>query len=93
MTFKKIVEQTPASTEVYYGGEILPNGIVQVRKCTIEKDADGNIISKSFHRHCIEPGDDYSNEPQEVKDVCAVEHTQEKIDARIAFKAEQEVNL
>ena len=93
MPFKKIEEVTVASTEVSYDGEILPDGTVQVRKCTIEKDADGNQISKKFHRHVLHPGDDYSNEPQEVKDVCQREHTVEKINARAAFVAAQEANL
>lgn len=85
MTFTKIEEKQVASTEVSYGGEILPDGTVQVRKCTIEKDADGNQISKTFHRHVLHPGDDYSNEPQEVKDVCTVEHTPQRISDREAF--------
>ena len=92
MTFKKIVKQTPASTEVSHDGEILPDGTVQVRRCTIEKDAEGNQISKKFHRHVLHPGDDYSEEPQEVKDICAVEHTAERIAAHQANVAE-EANL
>lgn len=33
------------------------------------------------HRYVITPGQDYSNEPPEVLEVCAREHTQEVIDA------------
>ena len=87
MTFRKVTLGTPAIEEVSYGGEILPTGVIQVRRCTIQKDAEGNIIGKVYHRYCVEPGEDYSNEPQEVKDVCSVEHTQAKIDARVVFHA------
>ena len=93
MTFKRIEEVQIASSEVSYGGEILPDGTVQVRKCTIEKDAEGNVVSKKFHRHVLHPGDDYSNEPQEVKDVCAVEHTPQRISDREAFVLAQKDNL
>jgi len=91
MAFKKVTTSVPTSEEVSYDGEILENGIVQVRKCTIKKDVDGNIIGKAYHRHCIEPGQDYSNESQEVKDICAVEHTPKKISDRAAFMLAQEL--
>ena len=93
MTFKNIVEIVVASTEVSYDGEILPDGTVQVRKCTVEKDASGNVISNKFHRHVLHPGDDYSDEPDEVKAVCQREHTPEKIKARAEFIAAQEAEL
>tara|TARA_R110000823_G_scaffold309134_1_gene433172 strand:+ start:281 stop:562 length:282 start_codon:yes stop_codon:yes gene_type:complete len=93
MAFKKILKSIPASEEVSYDGEILENGIVQVRKCTIKKDAEGNVLSKSYHRHCIEPGQDYSNEPAEVQAECQREHTVEKVNARAAFILEQQENL
>ncbi len=93
MTFKRIEEVTVASTEVSYGGEILIDGTVQVRKCTISKDAGGKEISKKLHRHVLHPGDDYSKEPQEVKDVCAVEHTPAKISDRAAFVLAQKENV
>ena len=93
MAFKKILKSIPASEEVSYDGEILENGIVQVRKCTIKKDGEGNVLSKSYHRHCIEPGQDYSNEPAEVQAECQREHTVEKVNARAAFILEQQENL
>jgi len=86
MTFKRLEEEKEvASTEVSYGGEIQLSGAVQVRKCTITKDAHGKQISKTYHRHVLHPGDDFSNEPQEVKDVCQREHTPKKISDRAAF--------
>jgi hypothetical protein len=93
MSFKKIEEVEIASTEVSYDGEILADGTVQVRKCTIEKDASGKVIGRKYHRHVCHPGDDYSNEPQEVKDICQHEHTPEKIQARKDFITAQEAEL
>ena len=54
--------------------EIVENGTVQVRQVTkiIE---DGNELSKSFHRWSIAPGQDYSDQPDNVKAICAVAHT------------------
>jgi hypothetical protein len=61
---------------------------VQVRTATIIKK-DGVEISRSFHRHVINPGDDYSNEEAEVQAVCAAVHTDEVKAAYAAFLAEQ----
>ncbi len=70
---------------------ILINGLklVQVRKATIIKK-DGNELSRTFHRHAIQPGTldndknwvdtDLSNEAQEVKDICGVVFTQAQKD-------------
>ncbi len=85
MKFKKISDVVVASEVVEYGGEILPTGTIQLKKRTTCKDADGNIIAIKNHRTIIHPGDDYSTQPQEVKDVCAVEHTPKKISDRAAF--------
>jgi len=54
--------------------EIVENGTVQVRQITriIE---DGNELSKSYHRWSIAPGEDYLNQPDNVKAICAVAHT------------------
>jgi len=93
MTFKKIEEVKIASTEISYDGEILVDGTVQVRKCTIEKDKAGNEIGCTYHRHVFHPGDDYSNEPEEVQVECRREHTPEKIQARKDFVAAQRTEL
>ena len=87
MAFRKIEEVLVVSTEVSYDGEILSDGTVQVRRCTLEKDASGNVVGKKYHRHVCHPGNDYSHEPQEVKDICQREHTPEKIQARKDFIA------
>ena len=61
---------------------------VQVRTATIIKK-DGVEISRSFHRHVVAPGQDYSGEDQKVQDICAVVHTPEVIAAYEAHLAEQ----
>jgi len=58
--------------------EIVENGIVQVRQATIITE-DGNEISRTFHRWCIAPGEDYSTQEQQVQDICKVTHTAEVI--------------
>ena len=59
---------------------------VQVRVATVIK-RDGEEISRSFHRHVIAPGDDYSAEDAQVQAVCAAVHTPEVIKA---YKAQIE---
>ena len=61
---------------------------VQVRVATVIK-RDGEEISRSFHRHVIQPGDDYSAEEAKVKAVCAAVHTPEVIEAYQAHLAAQ----
>jgi len=58
---------------------------VQVRTATII-ERDGVEISRSFHRHVITAGQDYSNESAEVQAICAAVHTAEVI---AAFEASQ----
>lgn len=54
--------------------EVLPRGEIQVRTDTvIEKD--GVEISRSYHRHVVEPTADISGEDQRVKDVANAVHT------------------
>jgi hypothetical protein len=68
--------------------EIVENGTVQVRQATIITE-DGNQISKTYHRWCITPGEDYSAQEQQVQDICKVSHTPEVI---AAYKAQLEAN-
>ena len=62
---------------------------VQVRTATIIR-RDGVEISRSYHRHVIGQGQDYSNESAEVQAVCAAVHTQAVKDAYAAHLAEQD---
>ena len=54
--------------------EILEMGQVQVRTATIISE-DGVELSRAFHRHVLEPGDDTSGEAQRVQDVAAATWT------------------
>lgn len=60
--------------------ETLENGCVQVRTA-IRIIEDFNILSQSFHRHIIAPGQDYGNEDPRVQAICAAVHTPEVIAA------------
>jgi len=61
---------------------------VQVRTATVIK-RDGEEISRSFQRHVVAPGDDYSAEDAKVQAVCSAVHTQELIDAYAAHMEAQ----
>lgn len=60
--------------------EILPNQVIQVRTTTVVEE-DGVELARNHHRHVVSPGDDVSNEPQEVQAIAAALWTQEVIDA------------
>lgn len=70
--------------------EVIESGAVQVRTATriIE---DGAVISQSFHRHVVAPGDDYSGQEARVQAICAATHTPEVIEAYKAAIAAQGV--
>jgi hypothetical protein len=68
--------------------EIVENGTVQVRQATIITD-EGNQVSRTYHRWCITPGEDYSAQEQQVQDICKVSHTPEVI---AAYQALLEAN-
>jgi hypothetical protein len=68
--------------------EIVENGTVQVRQATIITE-DGNQISRTYHRWCIVPSQDYSDQEQQVQNICRVAHTPEVI---AAYQAQQEAN-
>lgn len=66
--------------------ETLENGCVQVR-AAIRVLEDGKVLSQSFHRHVVAPGQDYSQEDAKVQAICAAVHTPEVI---AAYQATQE---
>jgi hypothetical protein len=68
--------------------EVVENGTVQVRTATRIVE-DGNVISTSYRRHTIPPGQDYSNECDKVRAICQATHTAECI---AAYQAQQEAN-
>lgn len=76
-----------ALTEESFADKIeIVNNHVQVRVATVIK-RDGEEISRSFHRHVLAPGDDYSAEDDKVQAVCAAVHTPEVIEAYKAAQA------
>ena len=68
--------------------EIIENGVVQIRQATKILE-DGNELSKSYHRWTIAPGQDYSDQPDNVKAICAVAHTPAVI---ATYEAQQEAS-
>lgn len=68
--------------------EVVENGSVQVRTATRIVE-DGNVISTSYHRHVVAPGQDYSQEDARVQAICAATHTAEVI---AAYQAAQQAN-
>jgi hypothetical protein len=60
---------------------------VQVRTATRIVE-DGNVISQSYHRHVVAPGQDYSGEDARVQAICAATHTAEVIAAYEAAQQE-----
>ena len=68
--------------------EVVENGTVQVRTATRIME-DGKVLSQSFHRHCVTPGQDYSQEDAKVQALCAAIHTPECIAAYQAAQTPQ----
>ena len=68
--------------------EVVEIGVVQVRTATRIVE-DGKVISQSYHRHTVAPGQDYSQEDARVQAICAATHTAEVISAYQAMLAEQ----
>lgn len=66
--------------------EVVENGCVQVRTATVLTE-DGQVIGRSFHRHVVAPGDDYSQEDARVQSICAATHTAEVIESYKAATA------
>jgi len=66
--------------------ETLENGCVQVRTA-IRVMEDGAILSQSFHRHVVAPGQDYSGEDERVQAICEAVHTPECVAAYQAAQA------
>jgi len=68
--------------------EVVEVGVVQVRTATRIVE-DGNVISTSYHRHTVSPGQDYSQEDARVQAICAATHTADVISAYQAMIEEQ----
>jgi hypothetical protein len=59
------------------------NDNVQVRTKTTVMDGDA-VVSTSYHRKVIAPGQDYSKEDKKVQDICKTVHTKDAIAAYLA---------
>ena len=66
--------------------EILENNSIQVRTANIV-EKDGLEISRSFHRHVVNPGDDLTNEDAKVQAIANSIWTEEVI---LAFQQLQQ---
>ena len=64
---------------------VLPMGKIQVRTDVIMEE-EGVELSKTYHRHVVEPDSNITAEDQRVKDIAATVHTQEVKDAWVTFK-------
>ena len=64
-----------------------PYRAVQVRTATVI-ERDGVELARSYHRHVVSAGDDYSNETAEVQAICAAVHTAEVVTAYEASQQE-----
>ena len=58
---------------------------VQCREATVVSE-DGVELSRSFHRHVLQPDSDISGEPQETQDICNAVWTDEVKEAWKAFQ-------
>ena len=67
--------------------EVLEMGQLQVRTATIVSE-DGAELSRTFHRHVLEPGADTTGEAQRVQDAAAATWTAEVVADWEAFIAQ-----
>jgi hypothetical protein len=71
---------------------ILEGGQLQVRTATIYKDG-GTEVSRTFHRHVLEPGDSLDGEDDRVAAVAAATWTTDVVAAWDAFVAERDAHV
>ena len=69
--------------------EVLQRGVIQVRTATVI-DEDGTELSRSFHRHILNPGADTSGEAQRVQDIATATWTAQVVTDWDAYLASQE---
>jgi hypothetical protein len=70
---------------------VTENGTIFYRETTRIME-DGKQLSQTYHRTSLIPGQDTTNQPQKVKDICNVVWTPEAIAAYEAQKAAQQIN-
>jgi hypothetical protein len=69
--------------------EVLENGTLQVRTATRVLE-DGEVLSSSFHRHVLAPGDDTTNEDAKVVAIANATWTADVVTAYNDMIAAQE---
>ena len=72
--------------------ETLENGTIQVRTVT-RIDEDGTLLSQSFHRHVLAPGQDLTNEDPKVVAIATAVWTTEVVSDYEATVAAQQAAL
>jgi len=71
--------------------EVLQRGVIQVRTATVI-DEDGRELSRSFHRHILNPGADTAGETQRVQDIATATWTAQVVTDWDAYLASQEAS-
>ena len=79
-------------TEVVDKIETLENGTIQVR-CATRIDEDGTVLSSSFHRHVLTPGQSLTEQDPKVVAIANAVWTPEVISAYEAMLAAQEAEM
>ena len=69
--------------------EVLPNQVIQIRTTTVVEE-DGVELARNHHRHIVVPGQDLTDEPNEVQLIAAALWTPEVIASYEASIAESE---
>jgi hypothetical protein len=72
--------------------EVLEMGQVQVRTATRVLE-DGAVLSSSFQRHVLSPGDDLTDQDPKVVAIASAVHTPEVVAAYEAQMAAQEAEM
>jgi len=72
--------------------ETLENGTIQVRTATRVLE-DGEVLSSSFHRHVLHPGQDLTDQDPKVVAIANAVWTDEVVTAYEAMIAEQEAEM
>ena len=72
--------------------EVLESAQLQVRTATVISEG-GVELSRTFHRHVLNPGDDTTGQDDRVAAVAAATWTTDVVDAWDAFVAAQEAEL
>ena len=72
--------------------EVVKDFFIQVRQATII-EKDGQQVARTFHRWCLTPDMNISDQEQKVKDIANAAWTPEVRQAYETFKAEQAKRL